>query len=124
MVIEGKLFAKLDVVQVSETFTKRDFVVEFIDGSPLHPQYISFQCVRERCALIDTFAVGDQIEVTFNLRGREWTSPQGEKKYFNTLEAWRISKVEASASSPAANGSEPAYGGEDMAGDTSDDLPF
>jgi hypothetical protein len=123
MVIEGKLIVVMDTVQTTETFKKRSFVVELIDN-PMYPQKVQFEANQDRVSLLDNFAVGDQIEVVFNLRGREWTSPQGEKKYFNTLEAWRISKVEASASSPAANGSEPAYGGEDMAGDTSDDLPF
>lgn len=123
MVIEGKLFAKFDTQQVTDTFKKRDFVVEFVDN-PMYPQYVVFQMNQDRCGLIDTFAVGEKIEVTFNLRGREWTSPQGEKKYFNTLEAWRVNKIESSASTPASNGNEPAYIGSDMAGDAADDLPF
>ncbi|MFM2375231.1 MAG: hypothetical protein RLZZ165_328, partial [Bacteroidota bacterium] len=99
MVIEGKLHAKFETQQISDTFKKRDFVVEYVDN-PLYPQYVTFQMVQDRVSLIDNFAVGEKIEVTFNLRGREWTNPQGEKKYFNTLEAWRIQKLESAASHP------------------------
>jgi len=94
MVIEGKLHQKGDTQSTSETFRKRDFVVEYADN-PTYPQFVQFQCTQDRCSLLDSFNVGDKIEVTFNIRGREWTSPQGEKKYFNTLEAWRIQKVES-----------------------------
>jgi hypothetical protein len=124
MVIEGKLHAKAEAQQISDSFKKRDFVVEYVDN-PLYPQYITFQIVQDRVSLIDSFAVGDKIEVTFNLRGREWTNPQGEKKYFNTLEAWRVQKVESGASVPA-NGGQPVQIGvpSDLSGDNSDDLPF
>lgn len=94
MVIEGKLHLKGEIQSTSETFRKRDFVVEYADN-PTYPQFVQFQCTQDRCNLLDSFNVGDKIEVTFNLRGREWTSPQREKKYFNTLEAWRIQKVES-----------------------------
>jgi translation initiation factor IF-3 len=123
MVIEGKLHAKFDQQQVSESFKKRDFVVEYVDN-PLYPQYVSFQLTQDRVGLIDNIAVGEKIEVTFNLRGREWTSPQGEKKYFNTLEAWRLQKVESNASVPANSGSQPVMQMADIASDGADDLPF
>jgi len=80
-------------VQVSEKFAKREFVVT--DASSMYPQDIMFQSTQDKCALLDNIHVNDQVEVSFNLRGREWTSPQGEVKYFNTLEAWRIEKVGA-----------------------------
>jgi hypothetical protein len=124
MVIEGKLHVKFDTQSVTETFRKRDFVVEYADN-PLYPQFVQFQCTQDRCALIDNYNVGDKIEVTFNLRGREWSSPQGEKKYFNTLEAWRVQKVESAANAPAAGGNgQPVYNMADMSSDDSDDLPF
>lgn len=123
MVVEGKLHAKFDVVQTSESFKKRDFVIEYVDN-PLYPQYVTFQLIQERVNLIDKFNEGDKIAVTFNLRGREWVTPQGEKKYFNTLEAWRISEVAAdgtpSTESAASNGGAQ----EDWAQDASQDLPF
>lgn len=99
MVITGKLHAKFDAQHVSDSFTKRNFVVETLEN-PLYPQLISFELNQDRCGVIDRFNVGDSIEVTFNLRGREWTNPQGEKMYFNSLEAWRVQKAE-SAPAPA-----------------------
>jgi len=80
-----------NTVQVSEKFAKREFVIT--DTSSMYPQDILFQATQDKCALLDAVQVNDQVEVSFNLRGREWTSPQGEVKYFNTLEAWRIEKV-------------------------------
>jgi hypothetical protein len=49
-----------------------------------------FQATQEKCNLLDGIGVGSKLEISFNLRGREWTSPAGEIKYFNTLEAWKI----------------------------------
>ena len=122
MVVEGKLHAKFDVVQTSESFKKRDFVIEYVDN-PLYPQYITFQLIQERVYLIDKFNVGDKIEVTFNLRGREWTTPELEKKYFNTLEAWRISEATAGESAPASGA--PVFDMSDGSDDApADDLPF
>lgn len=125
MDIEGKLHAKFETKQISDSFKKRDFVVEYVDN-PLYPQYVTFQINQDRVSLVDNFAVGDKIEVTFNLRGREWTNPQGEKKYFNTLEAWRVQKVEAGASTPSNGGGQTVQIGvpADISGDNSDDLPF
>lgn len=122
MVIEGKLHQKGDVQSTSETFRKRDFVVEYADN-PTYPQFVQFQCTQDRCSLLDSFNVGDKIEVTFNLRGREWTSPQKEKKYFNTLEAWRIQKVEGNGQPQTVDDlarNSPALPGED----DGDSLPF
>ncbi|MEY3437854.1 MAG: hypothetical protein RL265_439 [Bacteroidota bacterium] len=78
-------------VQVSEKFAKREFVIT--ETSSMYPQDISFQATQDKCSMLDAIQPNDQVEVSFNLRGREWTSPQGEVKYFNSLEAWRIEKV-------------------------------
>lgn len=124
MIIEGKLYAKMDAQNVTETFKKREFVVEYADN-PMYPQFVKFELIQDRCGLVDSVEVGDKVEVTFNLRGREWTSPQGEKKYFNTLDAWRIQKVEAQNAVPAAQGSGVYDMAADMASDDgADDLPF
>lgn len=80
-----------DTVQISEKFAKREFVIT--DSSSMYPQDILFQSVQDKCSMLDGFHPQDQVEVSFNLRGREWTSPQGEVRYFNTLDAWRIEKV-------------------------------
>lgn len=89
--LSGTIKVINSTVQVSEKFSKREFVVT--DSSSMYPQDIMFQSTQDKCAMLDGFQQGEQVEVSFNLRGREWTSPQGEVKYFNTLEAWRIERV-------------------------------
>jgi len=80
-----------DTAQVSEKFKKREFVVtELSDKDSKYDQHIAFQLTQDKCDLINAFGVGQTVKVSFNLRGREWLSPQGETKYFNTLEAWRV----------------------------------
>ncbi len=100
--LTGKL-KKIDpIVQVSDKFSKREFVIT--DESSQYPQDVLFQITQDKCTLLDKFNIGDTVQASFNLRGREWTSPTGEVKYFNTLEAWRIEGGQASApaSAPAA----------------------
>jgi len=89
--LTGTLKVINDTQQVTEKFSKREFVVT--ESSSMYPQDILFQAVQDKCSMIDGYHTGDQVEVSFNLRGREWTSPQGEIKYFNSLDAWRIEKV-------------------------------
>lgn len=118
--------------QISEKFSKRDFVVT--DTSSMYPQDILFQAVQDKCALLDNVSVNDQVEVSFNLRGREWTSPQGEVKYFNTIEAWRIEKVGQGSAMPAGGPSAMSLGADPIpvastssaleSNDDDDDLPF
>ena len=100
--LTGKL-KKIDpIVKVSDKFSKREFVLT--DESSQYPQDILFQSVQDKCTLLDAYKVGDVVQVSFNLRGREWTSPQNEVKYFNTLEAWRIEGGQAApASAPSAS---------------------
>ncbi len=115
-----------NTVQVSEKFSKREFVVT--DSTGMYPQDISFQATQDKCSLLDGVHPGEQIEVSFNLRGREWTSPQGEVKYFNTLEAWRIEKAGAnSGMGSISNDPIPASTPspiEAASSDEDDDLPF
>src|SRR4051812_5997816 len=121
MNITGILKVKKDEQAVSDKFKKREFVLT--DNSSQYPQYISFQCTQDRCSLLDSVNVGDTITVHFNLRGREWTSPQGEVKFFNTLEAWKIDKG-AGSQQPTANQSYD-YNTESVASSPEkDDLPF
>ena len=120
-----------DTVQVSEKFSKREFVVT--DTTSMYPQDISFQATQDKCSMLDAVQVNDQVEVSFNLRGREWTSPQGEVKYFNSLEAWRIEKVGRAMPQGIPQGGPSAMNLDPMAAATTaavntnsedDDLPF
>ena len=122
MEIKGKVHEVGATQQISETFKKRDLIVEYAEN-PTYPEYIRFEALQDKTALLDTFKAGDEVEVFFNLRGRPWTDKTGKTSYFNSLVIWRINAVAAGAPSAAA----PAYAapvdvsnapGED------DDLPF
>jgi translation initiation factor IF-3 len=120
--ITGTIKVKGNEQQVSEKFKKREFVIT--ENSSQYPQHISFQLTQERCSLVENFKMGDEIKVFFNLRGREWTSPQNEVKYFNSLEAWKVETV-AKTSSPDSSSMNEAPPVQELAPAlTDDDLPF
>lgn len=96
--ITGTVKVIMDTAQISDNFKKREFVLT--DASGMYPQDILFQLTQDKCALIDGYNVNDQIDVSFNLRGREWVSPQGETKYFNSLDAWRIDRSAGNPGQP------------------------
>jgi len=122
--LKGEVKVINDVQQISDSFKKREFVIT--DASGQYPQHIMFQAVQDRCEIIDAFKVGDMVEVFYNLRGREWTSPQGEVKYFNTLEAWRITPMNQGSSQPSNVSSQEtkAENAETFVAEGDDDLPF
>jgi single-stranded DNA-binding protein len=87
--VTGKLHTIFDTKQVSERFTKREFVIELADN-PKYPQMVLFQLTGDRCTQLDELRVGDPVRIDFSLRGREWRNPQGEVKYFNSLDCWKV----------------------------------
>lgn len=88
---EGVIQKITEVQQVSEKFKKRTFVLTVGDQ---YPQPVEFQLSQDKTELIDNFAEGEKVSVSFNLRGKEWINPQGEAKYFTTLDAWKIESNE------------------------------
>ncbi len=102
--VSGTLKVKQNTQVVSEKFSKREFVLT-TDTTTQYPQFISFQLTQDKCALLDNYQIGEELKVSFNLRGREWQSPEQGIKYFNSLEAWRIEK----ASNEAASASQTNY---------------
>jgi len=121
---EGKIEKIFDTEQKSASFTAREFVIEVADGQ--YPQMVKFQLVQDKCTLVDDYSEGDQIEVEFDLRGREWNG-----KYFTNLQAWRISRAgEGGGSSGSSQGesAKPAAAsapaGNATATDFDDDIPF
>jgi hypothetical protein len=122
----GRLHLAYDTKQVSERFTKREFVVEIADGK--YPQFVLFQLTGDRCSQLDDHKVGDSVQVTFNVRGREWRNPQGETKYFNSLDVW---KLEAARPAENRRGRGASYDDRrdeprpsDLGTGRDDDLPF
>jgi hypothetical protein len=131
MEVTGTLKAKFDTQKVSDRFQKREFVLTTEASTP-YPQHISFQVTQDKCSLLDQYNPGEELRIQFNLRGREWNGPQGVK-YFNTLEAWRIERLQGSNNAGQSTGSiqqnnanptnnnAPVFTGNT---DDNDDLPF
>jgi hypothetical protein len=71
-------------------FQKRDLV---LTTQEKYPQSILLEFTQDNCASLDRFSTGDFVEVDINLKGREWTSPQGEVKYFNSIVGWKIQEA-------------------------------
>ena len=89
--VTGRLHAIFDAQQKTERFRVREFVLE-LSENPRYPQYVQFQLTGDRCESIDGYSVGDEVTVEFSLRGREWQSPRGETRYFNSLDVWTIER--------------------------------
>ena len=102
----GKLHTIFETKQVSERFSKREFVVELADN-PKYPQTVLFQLTGDRCSQLDGMNVGDQVRIEFSLRGREWRSPSGEVKYFNSLDVWKIEAARAGRGNRRDAGGDP-----------------
>ncbi|RYF25770.1 MAG: DUF3127 domain-containing protein [Flavobacterium sp.] len=123
MEIKGKVHEVGAVQQVSETFKKRDLIIEYAEN-PTYPEYIRFEALQDKTALLDSLKAGDEIEVSFNLRGRPWTNKEGVTSYFNSLVVWRITAL---ANTPGAAAAAPQYAAPadvSTAAGEDDDLPF
>jgi single-strand DNA-binding protein len=101
MQVKGTIKAIGEVVVVSEKFKKRDLVLTFEGGQ--FPQDRLHQLTQDRVSLIDGYKVGEVVNVSINYNGREWTSPTGEVKYFNTDEVWKIERVGGEPLEPIGN---------------------
>jgi hypothetical protein len=95
-------------------FQKREVVVTTDEQ---YPQNILIEFVQDKCDLLDNYKADDQVQISINLRGREWINPQGEAKYFNSVQGWRIEKLESSGEIPEPPAAQPIQ-------EDPDDLPF
>ncbi|HTB07559.1 MAG TPA: DUF3127 domain-containing protein [Bacteroidia bacterium] len=122
--LNGIVKLKRDEQKVSDSFKKREFVVT--DNSSQYPQHILFQLTQDRCRLLDNVNVGDDVKVSFFIRGREWTGKDGGAvKYFTSLDAYRVEKS-GSAKGYSGESQEPTYSDNAAlpAAEENDDLPF
>ena len=104
-------------------FRKREVV---ITTEEQYPQQILIEFIQDKCELLNNYQVGQNVKIGINLRGREWTNPEGETKYFNSIQGWRIDALENDSSTeiphmPPPISFEPAEGD---ANKVDDDLPF
>jgi len=125
--LSGKLLAKYDTVQRTETFKTREFVVEKseeINGRTI-TNYIKFQSVQDKTNIIDKINVGSEVKVFFNIKGSKWEK-DGKTNYITNLDAWRIEQA-LQANNPAASEDghlEPLDTFSSASSDVVDDLPF
>ncbi|MRT93093.1 DUF3127 domain-containing protein [Ancylomarina sp. 16SWW S1-10-2] len=118
--INGKVILKDDTQQISDRFKKREFVIEVEnERNSDWNDFIKFQLTQDRCDLLETVSVNEEIKVSFNIKGRKWEK-DGKVNYFSNLEAWRIEKMQAAkaAEMPEFNANEMPPAPEE------DDLPF
>src|SRR6476661_9861877 len=128
MEVTGKIKAINAEQQVSASFKKRELVVTTEEQ---YPQHIMIEFTQDKCDLLNSYKVGDAVKVSINLRGREWVNPQGETKYFNSIQGWRIEKMQAEmqgqpqAQSAPAMPTSPAFEpASNFTEEEHDDLPF
>lgn len=115
-----------DVQQISASFKKREVVVTTEEQ---YPQHILVEFTQDKTDLLNQYNVGEPVRVSINLRGREWTNPQGETRYFNSIQGWRVERLQTEA--PAASHQMPAMPPSDafepatnFNEEEHDDLPF
>jgi len=125
MEIQGKI-KMIDETKTygSNGFRKRELVVTTEEQ---YPQHLMIEFVQDKTDLLNAFNEGETVKVSINLRGREWVNPQGETKYFNSIQGWRIEKISAESSPadmlpvPPMDAFEPAN---DLNEEDHDVLPF
>lgn len=131
--LTGKLVAVNDTQQVSDRFKKREFVLEIseeINGN-VYTNYAKMQLVQNKCEIIDNFKIGDNVKVSFNIKGNKWER-DGNVNYITNLDAWRVENAgQSSGQSPVASAPSyqaPANNGGNMnynpSPENADDLPF
>ena len=121
MNIRGKLFEIYDVSKVSESFRKREFVIEYKEN-PQYPEYLKFELIQDKCDLLNNFKVGSLVEVYFNLKGRQWTNQKWKKVYFNSLHARRLEPIAENDETQAEY--QPPVGDDLSSFTEEDELPF
>ena len=126
MELQGTVKKIGEVQTFSSGFQKRELVLLTQEQ---YPQPINIEFLQDKINLLDTVSEGENVKIGINIRGREWTSPQGEVKYFNSITGWRIEKVtEFSAQEPTVAAPQkqatPAPSNENPFEDEDDDLPF
>ena len=104
-------------------FRKREIVVTTEEQ---YPQHILVEFIQDKCDLLNAYQVGQPVKIGINLRGREWVNPEGETKYFNSIQGWRIEtlQIETSSEMPPIPPNSTFEAAEGDNKEVEDDLPF
>ena len=125
--LTGKLVAKYDIVQRTETFKTREFAVEKTDdiNGRTITNYVKFQCVQDKTAIVDRVNIGDDVKVYFNIKGSKWEK-DGKVNYITNLDAWRIEQILQPGTTAKTDNEylEPLDTFSSAPPDAVDDLPF
>ncbi|WP_101758669.1 DUF3127 domain-containing protein [Oceanicoccus sp. KOV_DT_Chl] len=110
-------------------FTKREFVIKLTgEGeNDRYPNYIALELIKDKCALMDAYKIGDEITAHFNFSGRLWAGNGQGEKCFTSLQAWRIEGGAAANVSMDAYDQTPppeAYDQMQNMNNFDDDIPF
>ncbi|MEH0007427.1 MAG: DUF3127 domain-containing protein [Flavobacteriales bacterium] len=121
MEVTGHVYKILDIQEFDSGFRKRELILTTAEQ---YPQTLAIEFVQERINLLNDIKTGDSVKISINLRGREWTAPDGKVRYFNTIQGWRIENLDAAKATAAPP--EPAGENADLTRDEEeeDDLPF
>lgn len=122
-----ELLGKLKWIDETKTygtngFRKREVV---LTTEEQYPQQLLVEFIQDKCELLNNYQVGQDVKIGINLRGREWVNPEGETKYFNSIQGWRIETLELPTNNeippmPPPTTFEPSEDPKDV----DDDLPF
>ena len=128
MELQGTIKKLTDLQTFPSGFQKRELILLTEEQ---YPQPISIEFLQEKGDLLNNYNEGDKVKISINIRGREWTSPQNEVKYFNSIVGWRIEKLEGgnavdepTAARPSSNNASSASQNTDVFAEEDDDLPF
>ena len=94
MELQGTVKKIFDTLTYANGFQKREMVLLTLEQ---YPQPISIEFLQDKIDLLQNVKEGESVKVGINIRGREWTNPQGEVKYFNSITGWRLEKVSGEA---------------------------
>lgn len=125
MELQGTVKRITEIQTFTSGFQKREMVILTQEQ---YPQPINIEFLSDKINLLDNVSEGENVRVGINIRGREWVSPQGETKYFNSITGWKLDKVtdggnEPTHASPSQSAS-PVSSQNPFASDEDDDLPF
>lgn len=117
---------KIKLINETQTFgdnafRKREIVVTTEEQ---YPQMILVEFVQDKCDLLNSYSVGQDVKVSINIRGREWLNPEGVAKYFNSIQGWRIESLQQAAAGQNVRPVDQFQPAPDLTDNEPDDLPF
>lgn len=99
--ITGTLYDVAKVNNISDRFRKREFVIAIEERGrdQSWTNYVRLQLENKDVLMIDQFKIGDEIEVTFDIKGSK-AEKMGETLFFTNLKAWKIELVDGDIDIP------------------------